>query len=131
MSKKLVNTENAPAAIGPYSQAIRVGDMVFTSGQIPLEPGAKALISSDVREQTRQVFKNVKAVVEAGGSSVENIVKMSVFVTDLGDFAVLNEEYAAFFDEFASGVPYPARSTVQVSALPMGASVEIEAIATL
>ncbi len=131
MSKTLVNTDQAPAAIGPYSQAIKLGNLVYTSGQIPLEPGAKELVGPDILLQTRQVFKNIKAVVEAGGAKIENIVKMSVFVTDLGDFATINKEYAAFFDEFANGAPYPARSTVQVAALPMGAKIEIEAIASL
>ncbi len=131
MSKTLVNTDKAPAAIGPYSQGIKIGNLLYTSGQIPLEPGAKQLVSSEIKEQARQVFKNLKAVIEAGGAQVGSVVKTTVFVTDLGDFATINAEYAAFFDEFAKGKSYPARSTVQVAALPMGAKVEIEAIAAL
>lgn len=131
MTKKEVSTESAPAAIGPYSQAIRVGNLLYTSGQIPLVPGAKEITAQGLREQAQQVFKNLKAVVEAGGSNVPSIVKMNVFVTDLGEFGVLNEEYAAFFKEFGGDSAYPARSTVEVSALPMGVKVEIEAIAEI
>lgn len=131
MTKQEISTKQAPAAIGPYSQAIRVGNLLYTSGQIPLVPGAKKIEAQDLREQSQQVFKNLKAVVEAGGASVASIVKMNVFVTDLSEFAVLNEEYEEFFKEFANGTAFPARSTVQVSALPMGVKVEIEAIAEI
>ena len=129
--KTKIQTDNAPAAIGPYSPAIRVGDVLFTSGQIPLKPGASELVSDELVGQAQQVFQNIKGVVEAAGAEVKNIVKMNVFVTNLGDFATLNKEYAAFFDEYAQGADYPARSTVEVSALPMGAKVEIEAIVDL
>ena len=129
--KTKIQTDNAPAAIGPYAQGLRAGDVLFSSGQIPLKPGASELVSDELVGQAQQVFQNIKGVVEAAGAEVKNIVKMNVFVTNLGDFATLNKEYAAFFDEYAQGADYPARSTVEVSALPMGAKVEIEAIVDL
>ena len=125
MSKQCISTEKAPAAIGPYSQAVRHGDTLYVSGQIPLDPVSKEM-ADDVREQTRQSMNNVKAIVEAAGSSMDKVIRCGIFVTDLADFAAINEEYAAFF----SG-DYPARATVQVAALPLGAKVEIDAIATL
>jgi 2-iminobutanoate/2-iminopropanoate deaminase len=125
MSKQCISTENAPAAIGPYSQAVRHGDTLYVSGQIPLDPVSKEM-ADDVREQTRQSMNNVKAIVEAAGSSMDKVIRCGIFVTDLADFAAINEEYAAFF----SG-DYPARATVQVAALPLGAKVEIDAIAAL
>jgi 2-iminobutanoate/2-iminopropanoate deaminase len=129
--KTVVSTDKAPAAIGPYSQAIRIGQMLFTSGQIPLDPQSGAMVGSEIREQTRQVLKNLKGVVEAGGGRVDQIIKTTVFVIDLGQFAALNEEYENFFKEFGAGAPHPARSTVQVAALPKGSLVEIEAIVAL
>jgi 2-iminobutanoate/2-iminopropanoate deaminase len=127
--KERINTTQAPAAIGPYSQAIRVGDWLFTSGQIPLVPETGEMVQGDVRAQTRQVLSNLKAVLEAAGSSLDKIVKTTVFVTDLGQFGVLNAEYESFLKEFGGGEVFPSRSTVQVSALPRGSQVEIEAIA--
>jgi 2-iminobutanoate/2-iminopropanoate deaminase len=129
--KKIISTNNAPAAIGPYSQGVQVGNLLYTSGQVPIDPATGNLHGSDVREQTRQVLANVKAVVEAGGGKVSQIVKTLVFMTDLKQFSVLNEEYAAFFKEHGVEAAFPARSCVEVSALPRGALVEIEAIVQL
>lgn len=124
--KKVIATPEAPAAVGPYSQAIAVGDLLFCAGQIPLLPETGALVEGDVAAQTEQVLKNIGAVLHANAMTYGNVVKTTVFMTDLGDFAKMNEVYAAYFT-----APYPARSTVQVSALPKGANVEIEVIATL
>lgn len=129
--KKSVQTNNAPAAIGPYSQAIVAGPFVFCSGQVPIIPPNGALEEADIRVQTRRVLSNVKAVLEAAGCTPAQVVKTTVFLTDLGNFAVFNEEYGAFFEKNAPGVPPPARSTIQVSALPRGAMVEVEATAIL
>ena len=122
MNKNRIHTENAPAAIGPYSQAIDLGEMIFTSGQIPVAPDGT--ISSDISQQTRQALLNLKAVVEAGGSSFDKVIKTTVFITDMAQFGEINAVYSEFFNE-----PYPARSCVQVAALPKGVSIEIEAIA--
>ena len=122
MNKNRIHTDNAPAAIGPYSQAIDLGEMIFTSGQIPVAPDGT--ISSDISQQTRQALLNLKAVVEAGGSSFDKVVKTTVFITDMAQFGEINAVYSEFFSE-----PYPARSCVQVAALPKGVSIEIEAIA--
>ncbi|MBQ7938144.1 MAG: RidA family protein [Oscillospiraceae bacterium] len=122
MEKTRIHTEKAPAAIGPYSQAIDLGEMIFTSGQIPVAPDGS--VSEDISEQTRQALLNLKAVVEAGGSSFEKVVKTTVFITDMAQFSAINAVYAEFFTE-----PYPARSCVQVAALPKGVSIEIEAVA--
>ena len=121
--REVINTPAAPAAIGPYSQAIRVGDYVFTSGQIGLEP-ATGKLAEGIEAQTRQVLANLKAVLDAAGLSLEHVVKTTIFLVDMADFQVVNTLYAT---EFA--VDPPARSTVQVTALPRKASVEIEAIA--
>jgi len=121
-----VHTDSAPAAIGPYSQAIKAGSVVFLSGQIPLDPESMTLVSDDVAEQTHQVFKNLIAVAEAAGGSLSNVAKLTIYLTDLGDFAVVNEIMAEFFSE-----PYPARATIQVSALPKGSAVEIDAVLAL
>ncbi len=123
MSKKIITTENAPAAIGPYSQAVQYGDTIYVSGQLPLNPETKKM-EDDVSAQTRQSMNNIKAILEAAGSSMENVIRCGIFVTDLGDFATINEVYASFFTG-----DYPARATVQVAALPLGAKVEIDAIA--
>ena len=125
MSKQCISTDQAPAAIGPYSQAVRHGDTLYISGQLPLDPATKKM-PEDVREQTQQSMKNIRAIVEAAGSSMDQVIRCGIFVTDLADFAAINEEYATFF----SG-DYPARATVQVAALPLGAQVEIDAIAAL
>ena len=122
MEKKRIHTEKAPAAIGPYSQAIDLGELIYTSGQIPVAPDGS--ISDNISEQTRQALKNLKAVVEASGSSFDKVVKTTVFITDMAQFGEINAVYAEFFSE-----PYPARSCVQVAALPKGVSIEIEAIA--
>ena len=120
---KVVSTPNAPAAVGPYSQAIQAGDFLFLSGQIPLVPETGLLVSEKVAEQTEQVLKNVKAVCEAAGGSLDRITKCTVFMTDLAHFQAMNEVYTRHFGDHK-----PARSTIQVAALPRGASVEIEAI---
>jgi len=129
--KKQITTAQAPAAIGPYSQAIVAGNMVFVSGQVPLVPPSGPLEEADIRVQTRRVLSNVKAVLEAAGTSPAKVVKTTVFLTDLGNFTAFNEEYAAFFEKNAPGVPPPARSTIEVSALPRGSMVEVESIALL
>ena len=126
MSKQVIHTENAPAAIGPYSQAVRAGNTVYLSGQIPLVPATMEIISEDVVEQTTQVFKNLQAVCEAAGGSLENIVKLNIFMTDLGNFATVNEVMTQFFKE-----PYPARAAMGVRALPKNVQVEIEGIMVL
>jgi 2-iminobutanoate/2-iminopropanoate deaminase len=122
--KKIVSTTEAPAAVGPYSQAVRIGPMLFTAGQIPLDPQSGQIVSQDVAEQTRRVLDNLTAVLKAEGMDFSNIVKTTVFMTNLGDFQTMNEVYASYFTDQP-----PARSTVQVSALPKGAQVEIEVIA--
>lgn len=119
-----VNSENAPAAVGPYAHAVRVGNFLFCSGQIPLDPETKALVPGGIADQTRQVLKNISAVLDAEGLTLQNVVKSTVFMTDLSDFLVLNSVYAEAFGEHK-----PARSAVQVAALPLGARVEIEVIA--
>lgn len=126
MAKKVVATGAAPAAIGPYSQAIVANGFVFTSGQIPIDPATGAMAQGEITVQTRQVLDNLKAVLVAAGCSMADIVKTTVFMADLGDFAAMNGVYGEFFP----GEP-PARSTVQAAALPRGALVEIEAIALL
>jgi 2-iminobutanoate/2-iminopropanoate deaminase len=125
MSKKIINTQNAPAAIGPYSQAVRHGDTLYVSGQIPLNPQTKKM-DDDVSAQTEQSMNNIKAILTEAGSSMENVIRCGIFVTDLADFATVNEMYASFFEG-----DYPARATVQVAALPLGAKVEIDAIAAM
>ena len=123
--KQVIATKNAPAAIGPYSQAIVVGDLDFTAGQAAVDPERGKLIEAGIEEQTRQTLRNIEAILEAAGSSMNQVVKTTVFLKDMGDFAAMNAIYAGFFGD----VP-PARSTVQVAALPLGALVEIEAVAT-
>ena len=121
-----VQSDAAPAAIGPYSQAIKAGSLVFLSGQIPLDPQSMEIVSDDVAAQTHQVFENLIAVAEAAGGSLSNAVKLTIYLTDLGEFAVVNEIMAEYFSE-----PYPARATIQVSALPKGSAVEIDAVLAL
>ena len=123
--RTVISTELAPKAIGPYSQAIRFGDLVFCSGQIPLDPRSGEIVSGDIATQTRRVLENVAALLRAEGLTFNNIVKTTIFLTDLGDFQTVNEVYGSYFNQYP-----PARSTVQVSALPRGANVEIEVIAT-
>ena len=122
--KKIISTDKAPAAVGPYSQAVRAGSMLFTAGQIPLDPQSGQIVSQDVGEQTRRVLENLSEVLRAAGLSFGNVVKTTVFLTDLADFQTMNEIYATYFRDQP-----PARSTVQVSALPKGARVEIELVA--
>ena len=124
--KKQITTPNAPAAIGPYSAGITAGSFVFVSGQLPVDPNSGALCTGTIADMTRQSLKNVIAVLEAAGSSAVKIVKTTVFLTDLNDFAAMNEAYAAFFEKEP-----PARSCVQVARLPRDARIEIEAIAVL
>jgi 2-iminobutanoate/2-iminopropanoate deaminase len=126
--KSAIRTEEAPApfAGAPYSQAIRIGDLVFVSGQIPLRPGGSQLVGPGIAEQTEQVFANLRAILEAAGSGLDRLVKTTVFLKDLDDFAAMNEVYKKY-----AGETPPARSTVQVAAIPAGALVEIEAIAHL
>ena len=123
---KIIETKNAPGAVGAYSQGIVSNGFVYSSGQLPLVPETGELISDDVKKATRQSLENVKAIVEAGGSSVEKIVKVNIFLDDVNDFAAVNEAYAEFFGDHK-----PARSAVQVAALPKVAIIEIEAIAEL
>lgn len=125
MTRKTVATADAPKAIGPYSQAITVGDLVFCSGQIALDPKTGELVApGDVRAQTRRVMENLASVLAAAGSSLSHVVKTTIYLTDLGDFASVNEVYGGFFREGP-----PARATVQVAGLPKGAQVEIDAVA--
>ena len=126
MPKTIIQTDGAPAAIGPYSQAVRAGDFVYCSGQIPLDPSTGQMVEGDVVAQTEQVMRNLEAVLKAAGAGVDRVVKTTIFLVDLGDFARVNETYAKYF----KGGP-PARATVQVSALPRGSRVEVEAIAYL
>ena len=126
MSKSIIHTDQAPAAIGPYSQAVRVGGTVYLSGQIPLVPATGALLEVHIAAQSRQVFDNMKAVCAAAGGSLADIARLGIYLTDLADFAVVNAVMAEYFN-----APYPARSTVQVSALPRGAQVEVDAILVL
>ncbi len=123
-SKEIVNTSGAPNAIGPYSQAVRIDKMVYLSGQIAIDPKTQQFIDGDVETQTRKVLDNLKAVIEASGSSLESVVKTTIYLTDINDFSKVNEIYASYF---SSGKP--ARSTVCVAALPKNAKVEIDAIA--
>ena len=125
MSNQVLSTSLAPAALGPYSQAIKVGNMVFCSGQIPINPASGAIEASTIEDQTQQVIKNLAAVLEAAGSGLDKVVKTTCFLTDINDFAVFNEIYAQYFPG------RPARSCVEVSKLPKGALVEIEAIAEI
>ena len=122
--KKVINTNQAPAAIGPYSQAIKVGNLVYTSGQIPINPATGNFVEGGIKEQTRQSLTNIKAILEEAGLSMNNVVKTTVFLVDMNDFADMNSVYAEFFSE-----PYPARSAVAVKTLPKGALVEIEVVA--
>ena len=126
MERTAIRSDQAPAAIGPYSQAIRVGELLFTSGQIPLDPATGTMVTGDLAAETNRVLDNLHAVLTAGGATWNDVVKASIFLTDLGDFAAVNELYAKRF----SGPP-PARSTVQVARLPKDARVEIDLIAVI
>jgi len=126
MKPEVVATRKAPAAVGPYSQAIRVGDFVFTAGQLAIDPATAELVEGGIEEQTRQVLRNIAAVLEEAGSSIDKVVKTTVFLKDMGDFKAMNEVYGEFF----ANEP-PARSTVEVANLALGALVEIDAIAVV
>lgn len=121
-----IATDKAPCAIGPYSQAVRKGNMIFCSGQIPLDPASGELIDGDIAEQTHRVFANLSAVLEAAGASFGDVVKTTVYLADMGDFVAMNEVYATYFED-----PAPARAAVQAARLPKDARVEIDAIAVL
>ena len=121
---KAISTQKAPAAIGPYSQAIKVGNLVYTSGQIPIDPATGNFVEGGIKEQTRQSLTNVQAILEEVGLTMGNVVKTTVFMADMNDFADMNTVYAEFFSE-----PYPAHSAVAVKTLPKGALVEIEVVA--
>jgi 2-iminobutanoate/2-iminopropanoate deaminase len=123
-TKQIIKPKNSPAAVGPYNHAVRIGDLLFSAGQIPIDPATGNLITGDIQAQTERVLQNVKAVLDDQKLTFAHVVKSTVFMTNLGDFAAMNEVYAKFFTE-----NFPARSTVQVAALPKGANVEIEVIA--
>lgn len=124
MERQVVSTEQAPAAVGPYSQAVRVGEFIYTAGQLGILPETRQLAGPDIESQTRQALENLRAILEAAGSCMEHVIKTTVFLADMGEFARMNAVYAEFFPQAP-----PARSTVQVAALPLGARVEIEAVA--
>jgi 2-iminobutanoate/2-iminopropanoate deaminase len=124
MERIIVSTDRAPAAVGPYSQAVRIGDLVYTAGQIGLAPSTGSITATNIEEQTHQVLHNLKAVLEAAGSGLDRVVKMTVFLADIGDFKAMNSVYAGYFP-----TDPPARSAFQVAALPLGALVEMEAVA--
>ncbi len=126
MQKTIIHTENAPAAVGPYSQAIRAGHFVYTAGQIPLDPATGKMVAGGIEAQTRRALQNLQAVLEAAGAGLDSVLKTTVFLQNIGEFAAMNGVYAQFFSENP-----PARSAVQVAALPLGARVEIEAVALL
>ena len=126
MTKQIISTDRAPAAIGTYSQAVRAGDTVYLSGQIPLDPATMTLVDSDIDAQIRRVFDNLAAVAEAAGGGFRNVVKLNVFLTDLGHFARVNDIMAEYFQQ-----PYPARAAIGVAALPRGAGVEMDAVLVL
>jgi 2-iminobutanoate/2-iminopropanoate deaminase len=123
-TKQIIKPKNSPAAVGPYNHAVRVGDLLFTAGQIPIDPATGNLVHGDIKAQTERVLQNLQAILDDQHLTFDNVVKSTVFLTNLGDFAAMNEVYAKHFTD-----NYPARSTIQVSALPKGASVEIEVVA--
>ena len=123
MSRQIINTEKAPAAIGPYSQAVRAGNTVYFSGEIPLDPTTGEIVAGDVTAQARRAFDNLKAVAEAAGGSLDKVVRLGLYLTDLGEFAKVNAVMQEYFQ-----APFPARSTIEVSGLPKGAAFEVDAI---
>lgn len=125
MAKSAVSSPNAPTAIGPYSSALRVGTLLFVSGQVPVDPTTGAMVDGDIATQARRVLENLRALVEASGLSMAQVVRTTVFLADMNDFAAMNEVYKSFFSE-----PYPARSTVQAARLPRDSRIEIDAIAS-
>ncbi|HEY0662086.1 MAG TPA: RidA family protein [Lysobacter sp.] len=126
MSRDIIHTSKAPAAIGPYSQAVRVGNTVYLSGQVALDPASGLLVEGDVTAQARRAFDNLRAVCEAGGGSLDQVVRAGLYLTDLGNFAAVNAVMAEYFS-----APYPARSTIEVSGLPRGALFEVDAVMVL
>lgn len=124
MARKAIQTNHAPQAIGPYSQAIDLGDLVLVSGQIPLDPKTMEVIEGDIVAQTKQVMHNLEAILSAAGLTFEHVAKFTIYITDMNDFAKINETYAAFLTE-----PFPARATVEVSQLPKGVAIEMDVIA--
>jgi 2-iminobutanoate/2-iminopropanoate deaminase len=126
MKKEIIDTENAPAAIGPYSQAVKARGFLFVSGQIPIVPETGGVVAGDIRDEARQVLENLKNIIAAAGSSMESVVKTTIYLTDMGDFSQVNEVYGEYFTE-----SLPARATVEVAGLPRGVNVEIDAVALL
>ena len=126
MEKQIINTKNAPAAIGPYSQAVKVGNLLFTSGQIPLDPNTGEMVIDDIKKATERSLENVKAILEEAGTNLSKVIKTTVFIKDMNDFAAVNEVYGKYFSE-----NQPARSCVEVARLPKDCKVEIEVIALL
>lgn len=126
MTKQVIHTPDAPAAIGPYSQAIRVGDTLWMSGQIALDPVTMQIVDGGIEAQAHRVFRNMRAVADAGGATLDDIVKLTIYMVDLAEFGKVNEIMATYFSQ-----PYPARSTVQVAALPRGSRVEVEGMVAL
>ncbi len=124
MEKKIIRTDNAPAPIGPYNQAIQYGDMIFISGQIPIDPKSGNLVQSDIKAETTQVMENLKAILTEAGLTFDDVIKTSIFLMDMGQFGAVNEVYGSYFTGYA-----PARETVQVAGLPKGVNVEISMIA--
>jgi 2-iminobutanoate/2-iminopropanoate deaminase len=127
MSKQVIATPKAPAAIGPYSQGVRMGNLIFTAGQVGVDPADQQVVAGGITEQTTRTFENLKAILEAGGSSLALVVKANVFLKDINDFAAMNAVYSAYFEQAAA--PLPARTTVEVSRLPKDVLVEIDMIA--
>jgi len=125
-TRTIIRTDRAPKALGPYSQAVRSGDNLYLSGQVPLDPATGKLVDGDISAQARRVFDNLRAVLEAAGASFGDIVRVGIYLTDLGNFGAVNEVMKQYFAE-----PYPARSTIGVAALPLGAAIEIDVIAVL
>ncbi|HEX6383104.1 MAG TPA: RidA family protein [Anaerolineae bacterium] len=126
MDKTIVRTDKAPAAVGPYSQAVRVGQMVYTAGQIPLDPTTGKVVTGDIGAQAEQALRNLQAVLEAAGASLDHVVKTTVFLQDMNEFGQMNEVYSQFFSQNP-----PARSAVEVAALPLGVRIEVEAVALI
>jgi 2-iminobutanoate/2-iminopropanoate deaminase len=126
MDRKIILTDKAPAPIGPYSQGISVKGLLFTAGQVPIDPAVGKVVANDIKSQTRQALENLRAVVEAGGSNLDKVIKVTVFLKDMNDFATVNEIYAEYF-----GQSKPARSAVQVAKLPLDVMIEIEAVAAV